>query len=159
MLFTIKLKFAHPRLQMRIKYQREMRSPHLEPYSTNFCKTYHTWTIQQYTTLTLYAVVCKRHKLHNLCFCRTVCYPLINPWNMTGKHSGTNLSSALKMDYFFHVMFCVYNKEIIPLMKNRLEPTLKHFTRCNRIPFIITSILQLHYTITPQLFSLKQIQN
>lgn len=49
-----------------------------------------------------------------------------------------DLSLALKIDYFFHVMFCAYNKEIIPLMENPLEPILKQFILH----------LQLHYTIT-----------
>lgn len=46
---------------------------------------------------------------------------------MVGKYSKANLSLALKIDYFFHVMFCAYNKEIIPLMENRLELILKQF--------------------------------
>lgn len=118
----------------------------LNHIQTTFCQAYLNWnnTVQAVNTV---SSVCKRRQQCDLCFCETVCYPLINSWIIAGKHSKTNLSLALKMDYFFHVMFSVYNKEIIPLMKKRLEPTLKQFMHCNRISLIITGILQLHYTI------------
>lgn len=129
------------------KQLREKRQLHLEPHSNNFRQVYLARTIhlvQQTLWMSCVTAVCCMISA----FCETVCYPLINPWNMEGKYSKANLSLALKMDYFFHVMFCVCNKEIIPLMKNRLEATLKQFMHCNRISLIISAILQLHYKIT-----------
>lgn len=124
------------------KYQRETRQPHLEPHSDNFFHTYLTRIIQ-------YTLCCKRRKLSDFCFCETVCYLLTNQ----SKCSWTNLSLVLKMDYFFHVVFCVHNKEIIPLTKNQLELTLKQFMHYNRIYLIVTGLSQLNYTITLQSLS------
>lgn len=85
------------------KYLLDSMQPHPEPYLTIFGPAPYL----NKTGQTEYK------RLHE-----AACYLLINPWNIAEKHSKTNLSLALEMDYFPTVIFCAFDKEIIPLMKS-----------------------------------------